>query len=366
MRVALDVGPVKAQPAGVGIYARSLAVAMADLLPEGELAFIGKRSDAAGLPQHIRTRTRAGKLPYPAWAELLAGVDARRVGAEVAHFTDGLVPVARAGPSVVTVHDLSIVRHWRSHQLHRLPRIPLVLAAPHLATRVIADSRATADELIRLAHVSARKIDVVMLGPRSGAAPATPEAIATAMDAYRLVRHRYVLAPGTLEPRKNHLRLIHAFEDLVRRSEIDADISLVVAGGQGWGSAPVVAAIDESPCASRIRRLGYVPDEDLAALMTGAGLVAYVSTYEGFGLPILEAMACGAPVVTSAVSSMPEAAGDAALLVDPYRIESIARGLVGGLAGREHLAEASVTHARMFSWAKTAFETLGIYTSAVR
>jgi glycosyltransferase involved in cell wall biosynthesis len=366
MRVALDVGPVKAQPAGVGIYTRSLAVAMADLLDDGNLAFIGKRPDAAGLPEHVRTRTRAAKLPYPAWAELLGGVDARRAGGDVAHFTDGLVPVVRSGPTVVTVHDLSIVRHWRSHELHRLPRVPLVLAAPHLATRVIADSRATADELIRLAHVSARKIDVVMLAPRSGSEPATPEAISAALEGHNLVRHRYVLAPGTIEPRKNHYRLIRAFEDLIRRGEIDDDISLVVAGGQGWGSAPVVAAIDESPHASRIRRLGYVPDDDMAALMTGAGLVAYVSTYEGFGLPILEAMACGAPVVTSAVSSMPEAAGHAALLVDPYAIESIARGIVDGLADREHLAGASIVHARMFSWARTAGETRDVYLSAAR
>lgn len=205
-----------------------------------------------------------------------------------------------------------------------------------------------------------------MLAPRSGSGPAKPEAVAVVLDGHGLVRDRYVLSPGTIEPRKNHYRLIRAFEDLVRRGQIDDDINLVVAGGQGWGSALVDTAIDESPYASRIRRLGYVPDDDMAALMTGAGIVAYVSTYEGFGLPILEAMACGAPVVTSAVSSMPEAAGDAALLVDPYVTASIARGIVDGLVGRARLAEASIAHARMFSWERTAKATLDVYAAVLR
>jgi glycosyltransferase involved in cell wall biosynthesis len=365
MRVAFDVGPVKAKPAGVGIYARSLASALMSQLAPGELALIGRRDDAASLPDQVRWVGRNRRIPYPAWVQL-GGVDVRRTRSDVAHFTDGLVPVVRAGPTVVTVHDLSIVRHWRAHQLKRLPRIPLVLVAPHLATRVIADSRATADELIRLADVSPRKIDVVMLAPRAGAEPIAADVVAPLLERLGLVRDRYLLIPGTIEPRKNHARVLKAFELLVERRHIDDDIALVLAGGHGWGSAPVIEAANHSPVSSRIHWLGYVADEDLAALMTGAGLVAYASTYEGFGLPILEAMACGAPVLTSSISSMPETAGDAALLVDPYAIASIARGIVDGLAGRVNLAAASLDRARLFSWARTAHETVAVYEEAIR
>ena len=366
MRLAFDVGPIKAQPAGVGIYTRSLAEALAGLMLPADLAFIGKRPDATGLPDTVHARSRPQRVPYPVWAELLGGFDARRVHAEVAHFTDGLVPIIRSGPTVVTVHDLSIVRQWRQHPLRRLPRIPLVLASPHLATRVIADSRATADEVIRLAHVSARKIDVVLLAPRAGSAPAAPEALADVLGRHDLVRDRYLLAPGTIEPRKNHVRLVDAFSQLAMRGEIDDDIVLVIAGAAGWGSRTAVRAIDESPVSRRIRRLGYVSDSDLAGLMTGAGAVVYVSTYEGFGLPVLEAMASGAPVVTSAVSSMPEAAGDAAVLVDPFSVAAIARGIREALAGREELAIRSLERAKTFTWVRTAAATREVYSTAAR
>jgi glycosyltransferase involved in cell wall biosynthesis len=366
MRLAFDVGPIKAQPAGVGIYTRSLAGALSELMPPEDLAFIGKRPDATGLPDIVRASSRPNRVPYPVWAELLGGIDARRVDADVAHFTDGLVPIVRSGPTVVTVHDLSIVRQWRHHPLRRLPRVPLVLASPHLATRVIADSRATANEVMRLAHVSARKIDVVLLAPRPGAAPASPEVLAEVLARHDLVRDRFLLAPGTIEPRKNHVRLVEAFSQLATRREIEDDVVLVIAGGAGWGSKRAIRAIDESAVSRRIRRLGYVTDSDLVALMTGAGAVVYVSTYEGFGLPVLEAMASGAPVVTSAVSSMPEAAGDAAVLVDPFSVASIARGIQEALAGHQELALRSLMRAKAFTWGRTAAATREVYSTAER
>jgi glycosyltransferase involved in cell wall biosynthesis len=360
MRVAFDVGPVKARPAGVGIYARSLAGALADVLGRDELRLIGRRPEATGLP-NATSLERRSSAPYPLWATLFGGLDARCAGADVAHFADGLVPAIRSGPTVVTVHDLSIVRHWRAHQLKRLPRIPLVLASPHLADRVIADSTATADELIRLARIPARKIDVILLAPRPGAGPADDATVTDALSRHGLERGRYLLAPGTIEPRKNHVRLVAAYTRLVERREIADDIQLVIAGGEGWGSGPALRAIADSPATPRIRRLGYVPDDDVTALMTAAAVVVYPSTYEGFGLPIVEAMACGAPVVTSNVSSMPEAAGGAAVLVDPFDVEDIARGVVDALGAAADLAAASRVRAGRLSWASTAAATVSTY-----
>jgi alpha-1,3-rhamnosyl/mannosyltransferase len=289
------------------------------------------------------------------------GRDARRARADLAHYTDGLAPLfSGVRLSVLTVHDLSIVRHWRAHAGRRLPRIPLVLLAPHRVTRVIADSRATADEVMRLCRIRASQIDVVPLAPRSRPTPTAAE-VGSVLDRMGLDRGGYILLPGTVEPRKNHIRAIAAFEQLVARNAIPQDVRLVIAGASGWGSRPIIERVAESPSHARIKNLGYVSDEELVALMTGAALVAYVSIYEGFGLPVLEAMACGAPVVTSNVSSMPEAAGDAAVLVDPFDEGAIASGIEDAWRGQAEMRQRSVERAAAFSWARTAVQTVEVY-----
>jgi glycosyltransferase involved in cell wall biosynthesis len=180
-----------------------------------------------------------------------------------------------------------------------------------------------------------------------------------------LERGGYILALGTIEPRKNHVRLIRAFERLVERESLNSDLRLVIAGRPGWGSEPVVRAIADSQLGSRISMLGYVPGADIAALISGAGAVAYVSLYEGFGLPVVEALACGAPIVTSNVSSMPEVAGDAGFLVNPLDVEDIERGLrealEAGTADSAAVSSAARAQASLFSWGKTARRVVELY-----
>jgi glycosyltransferase involved in cell wall biosynthesis len=370
MRVALDVGPIKPNPAGVGLYVNSLGSALAEFLTNDELAFIGHRDDAPPSPSGYQAVGRPARMPYPFWVEVAAARDAKRVAADVVHFTDGLVPLVRHGQSVVTIHDLSMIRHWRSHRAIRYPRIPLILAAPWLASRVMVPSRATADEVMALTHYPANRIDVVPLAARPDARPAEADQVARTLEGLGLVRNRYILALGTIEPRKNHLRLIGAFESLVKRHAIADDIQLVLAGGLGWGHRSVTQAIEESPTKDRIRLLGYVSEIDLPPLLTGAVVVPYVSLYEGFGLPVLEAMACGAPVVTSSVSSMPEVAGDAAVLVDPYDIEAIADAIQQTMsldqAARAQAIRAGSAQAESFSWSKVALLTSATYRVLVR
>lgn len=173
----------------------------------------------------------------------------------------------------------------------------------------------------------------------------------------------FLLVPGTLEPRKNHIRVIEAFEMLMRRRSIPEGMLLVLAGARGWKAEETLTRIDSSSARSRIRMLGYVPEADLAALMTTAAAVVYASTYEGFGLPILEAMACGAVVVTSNVSSMPEVAGDAGILVDPFDPAAIAYGIERALTARSDDRQRSVRHAATFTWARTARATAAVYDS---
>jgi alpha-1,3-rhamnosyl/mannosyltransferase len=225
---------------------------------------------------------------------------------------------------------------------------------------VIADSRATADELIRLARIRADRIDVVPLAPRTAPLP-TDDDVDSVLDRMNLRRNAYILIPGTIEPRKNHVRAIAAFEHLIARSAIPSDVVLVIAGRPGWGAKTILERVDDSPARIRIKILGYVSDAELLAMMRGAGLVAYVSIYEGFGLPVLEAMACGAPVVTSRASSMPEAAGDAAVLVDPLDDGAIARGLEEAWRGQRDLRRRSKVRAAEFSWAMTAALTTDVY-----
>jgi glycosyltransferase involved in cell wall biosynthesis len=254
-------------------------------------------------------------------------------GADAAHFTDGLVPLRRSRPTVVSILDLSLVRQWRSHRVVRYARIPFVLVAPRLATRVIAISQATADEVIRLTGTAARRIDVIPLAPRASARPIADDAVAAVLAGLGLARGGFLLVPGTLEPRKNHVRVINAFEDLARRAAIPSDMQLVLAGQRGWRADRTLATLAASP----------------------------VSTYEGFGLPVLEAMACGATVVTSTVSSLPEVAGDAGILVDPYDPSAIADGIVSALGAGAVSRRRSIERAARFTWAATAAATAAVY-----
>lgn len=362
MHVAFDVGPLRPRPAGVGTYVRSLAHALRDVTGL-ELTFIGRRPDAAGLPEDVRSLRRSPRLPYPAWVELLGTRDALRAGADVTHYTDGLVPLIRRGRVVVTVHDLTLVNEWRTHRAIRYPRIPFILVSPRLADRVIADSRATADQVIRRTGTPARRIDIVPLAADPRFVRAQEAEVAEVVRRYGLEPDGYILVTGTTEPRKNHVRLIAAFDHWVARTG-DADTHLAIAGSPGWGHAAVVRAARASVNAARIVIPGYIPLDDLPALMTASVAVAYPSLAEGFGLPVLEAMACGAPVVTSNVSATAELQGPAVIHVDPLDPAAIAEGIalaVEARRGDDVIAAAQARAAAVYSWERTAAATIAVY-----
>jgi glycosyltransferase involved in cell wall biosynthesis len=359
MTIALDVGPLKPNPAGVGNYVRSLAQALADQ-GRADLILVGRRRDAEGLPD-VRSMWRSPRMPYPIWIELSADRTAARSGATAAHYTDGLVPLLRSRPTIVTVLDMSLVREWRAHRVVRYPRIPLVLAAPRLASHVIAISKATADEVMRLTGTASKKIDVVPLASRPSIGPASAQSVRETERKFGLDVGAYIVAPGTIEPRKNHVRVIAAFEQLVRQNAIAAQMKLILVGAAGWKSKATIDRIAESDVRDQIMVTGYISDLELSGLFTGAAAVVYVSTYEGFGLPVVEAMKCRALVVTSNVSSMPEVCGAAGFQVDPFDVAAIRVGLEDALAaGDPERTEASLQAAR-FSWSNTAAATSAVY-----
>ena len=258
---------------------------------------------------------------------------------------------------VVTVHDL-VWRHAPEtmQPLGRLLDSWLMPYAVRVADRVITVSQWTADDLIREAPYSAEKIKVIH------EATSLPESKNKAIEADK----RYLLFVGTLEPRKNLARLLEAYSQLEK--EIRDNYSLKIVGGKGWGKEDIRAIYNKLNIVENVQVLGYVDDERLDELYRSATLLAMPSLYEGFGFPILEAMARGIPVLTSNTSSMPEVAGDVAVYVDPYSIESITNGLQELLSNQElrtTLTERGYQRARLFSWDRAAQQTLEVFESVI-
>jgi glycosyltransferase involved in cell wall biosynthesis len=262
-------------------------------------------------------------------------VRADRARAAVLHCPTFRAPLRSRVPVVVTVHDLAVLRHpsffraWSRHYARTF--VPAALRA---ASRVIAVSEFTRREVIELAGVPEERVRVV---PNAVGPPFVAEGPTAEGD--------YVLAVGTLEPRKNLSRVVEAARRL--------GVELRVVGERGWGGVTLGG--------DGVRWLGRVPDEELARLYRGAACLAYPSLYEGFGLPVLEAMACGAPVVTSAGSAMEEVADGDAELVDPHDVASIAAGIERAADRRAELGLRGVTRAAAYTWDAVADATVSVY-----
>jgi len=272
------------------------------------------------------------------WYLAALPAQARRDGVDVLHCPSQRAPVRSRVPLVVTIHDLAVLRHpetfnrWtRAYSGALLPRIV------RAADRLIAVSEFTRRELLELLDVPQDKVRVI---PNAVGPPFEAEGEAESGD--------YVLAVGTLEPRKNLDRLVAAFH----RAGLNG-ARLLVTGSRGWGNV--------EPAGKDVQWLGFVPDAELARLYRGARCVAYVSAYEGFGLPVLEAMACGAPVVAASTGAAPEVSKGAAVLVDPGDDDAIAAGLVEAIDRADELRERGLARAREFDWKQVADATVEVY-----
>jgi glycosyltransferase involved in cell wall biosynthesis len=328
LTVGLDVSALALTKAGTARYVRGLL----ETLPAvGEVTL---RPLAFGSPGRVSTVMRD-----VGWYPVALPRAARRHAVDVLHCTTFRAPVTNGGPALVTTfHDLAVLRlphcfnGWSRFYAHRTLR-----RVARAASALIAVSDFTRRELVELLGARDDHIHVV---PNGVGPPFTAEGPAASGD--------YVLAVSTLEPRKNLVRLAQAFE-LARLS----DCELRVVGSRGWGHVDLTG--------TSARRLGEVTDDELAALYRGARCVAYVSLYEGFGLPLLEAMACGAPVVTSTAEALGELGGDAVVTVDPLDPEAIADGLEQAIRRREELRARGLERARQFTWQQTAERTAAVY-----
>jgi glycosyltransferase involved in cell wall biosynthesis len=268
-----------------------------------------------------------------------------------------LPPTRRATHTLLTVHDFSFL-HYPEHFVPKLVQYlnQVVPRSVNRADLVLADSEATRADLITHLGTPPDKVKVLYGGvdPRFRPEP-EPGENERLRARYGIGDRPYVLSVGTLQPRKNYARLIQAFAQL-------ADLHLLIAGGRGWLYQDILAEVEKH--GDRVRILGFVDDADLPALYRNAVLFAFPSLYEGFGFPVLEAMACGVPVVTSSVSSLPEVAGDAALLVDPLDVDGLAEAMARALEDadlRQAMVARGLVQAAWFTWERAARQLLAAF-----
>lgn len=286
---------------------------------------------------------------------------------DVFHGTNFTILPTIKAKSVVTVHDLAymIYPETTSGKIYR-HHSKWVPYSVKKADRVIADSYQTQRDLIRLLNVPEEKIDVVHLAGNPIFRPMHSNEYEHIYNQYSLPE-KYILYVGTVEPRKNLITLIKAFSQMKRQS--GAKEKLVIVGAKGWKYSPIFKLIKELKVENEIIFTGYVNDKDLVAIYNGASCFILPSIYEGFGLPILEAMQCGIPVIGSNVSSIPEVIGDAGLLVNPMDVnqwsESIGEAITNPLL-HEELKIKSLERAKLFTWEKVTNQTIDVYYKALK
>jgi glycosyltransferase involved in cell wall biosynthesis len=297
-----------------------------------------------------------------AWEQLFQPIELARLKPDLLHSLAYASPWAARTPAVVTVYDLSFrLTPDRFRPAQRLYLSTFTAWSCRRARRVIAISESTRADVGRLLGVPLDKIDLAYPGLEARFAP-LPGAEVEAFRTRRGLPERFILYLGTLEPRKNLGDLIAAFAQL---RTVEPDLSLVLAGARGWDDGPIFQKVEQLGLGSAVVFPGFVPAEELPLWYNAAAVFAYPSSYEGFGMPVTEALACGRPVVTTTASSLPEAGGEAAFLVPPGEVSALAEALRAALRADPARAERGRAHAARFTWAATAAQTASAYRRAL-
>ena len=377
VKIGIDYAAAVHQSAGIGRYTREMVQALAQA-PHNEFKPL-YRLFVAEAGRHFAPQQVTPPLPGPnfewrptrfterwlarLWYRLRLPlpVEFWTGPLDLFHAADFfLPPVKRGTKTIVTVHDLSFARRpettmpGMSRQLNTwVPRS--VAQADH----VIAVSQATRQDLMEVYHTPPEKISVLYHGVTAAFRPIQDKAKLQAVrQKYHLGDGPFILSVGTIQPRKNYRRLIQAF------ARLDTPASLVIAGGRGWHYQEIFNEAVKQGLEQRVHFPGFVADTDLPALYSAARLFIYPSLYEGFGLPALEAMACGAPVIASNTSSLPEVVGQAGLMVNPTDVDDMAAAITGLLTDadlRQKLSQAGQEQARRFRWEDMAVKLLDLY-----
>ncbi len=358
--------------AGVSGYIRQLLAHLPAAAPDLRLLAFTPDVDLDPAPALQQRRSARWDTRRPLrrilWEQAALPLLARQAMLDLLHGAVNVNPAIAPCPTVVTVHDLSFMRYPQAFPpMQRAYLHSQVRRSVRAARRVIAVSQATKQDVVELFGAPAERIDVVYNGVDAGFCPA-PAAEVEAFRRRAGLPGRYILHLGTLEPRKNLVRLVQAFARVRAHDAGQPAVKLVLAGGKGWDYDAIFAEVARQGLQQEVIFPGYVPDEELAWWYRAAALFVYPSLLEGFGLPVLEAMACGAPVATSNLSSLPEVAGDAALLVDPTSVDALADALLRLLADAglaRELRSRGLAQAARFPWSRTAQETAAVYRRAL-
>ncbi|UCG26056.1 MAG: glycosyltransferase family 4 protein [Chloroflexota bacterium] len=374
-RIGIDITSALTQGAGIGRYTRELVSALVKSDSETAYTFFcAKRPTsqpiAATVPEAANVTFREAPLGerwlYRIWYRLALPVSVQLFTGELDlfHSPDFVLPPVRSQiPTLLTVHDLSFLHYPDTFTPSLVAYLNKVVPrSVRQASHVLADSLATRSDLIKAYDVPAEKVSVLYSGVSNDFRPVNDERLLSQVrDKYGIGERPYVLSVSTLQPRKNYQMLIQAFKDVAARQPH----VLVIAGGKGWLYEQIVEEIARQELEGRVLLVGFAADEDLPALYSGASLFAYPSFYEGFGLPLLEAMACGVPVLNSNASCLPEVAGDATIQLSPHDQPAWSEALVSLLedpSKRAGMVAAGFLQARRFTWSRAALELRSLYT----
>jgi glycosyltransferase involved in cell wall biosynthesis len=368
MQIGIDARLMYHQPAGISRYTRHLIRAISRIDRTDDFVVFQHRRHLEPVMQTANFRRATLYSPVHSWLEqVMLPVELARFRLDLLHSTDFIPPLRASIPTVITVHDLAFL-HW-PHFLTQdsASYYGQIDRGVRRASHIIVPSESTKADLIGQLGVRDEKVTVIYEAADEKFVPLPMEPTRREIrDKYDLP-HTYVLFVGTIEPRKNVDGLLRAFRRLLDRNGV-SEVGLVIAGGWGWLHEEVVDLVKTLELEAKVFLLGRVSDSDLHKLYVGARCHVHPAHYEGFGLPPLEAMACGTPTVVSNISSLPEVVGDAALLINPQDAEELAVALQRLLtddALHAELREKGLQRAKCFSWEQAALSTLDVYRRVI-
>jgi len=365
VRIGIDGIALSELKTGVGHYTFEIAVEVARQSPSDSFEVLSHLQFADGVVSHLPNLTFV-KQPVNQvtrhWWTIGLPLYIKRARLDLFHGTNYDVPVWGGCPTVLTIHDLSQLLFPETHEERRVRRARRRLPVmSRRATMIITPTEAVKSEVCEHLRVPRDKVIVVNEAPRRSFRP-MPLAQASATVRRLGIEDEFILYVGTIEPRKNLITLVKAFEEVLRSTTLRPQ--LVIAGKKGWLTDELFACIDSAKLGHSLRLTGYLGDADLRALYSACRVMVYPALYEGAGLPTLEAMACGAPVITTNTPAIVEMVGDKARLFAPEDFRALAQQLVELLtnpAMRESLSRAGIEHVARFTWERAAHQTLEIY-----
>jgi glycosyltransferase involved in cell wall biosynthesis len=366
MRIAFDGTTLTPGRTGVGYYTEHLLQHLArEVEATGdEIVVVSNKpiDTQRPLPAHVRVH-EGHRFPVRiGWMQMRAARALDVLRPDVAHFTNGMIPIGSPVATIVTIHDMSLRLYPQCHPVRRLLlNRPLMHLAIKQASAIVTVSDSARRDLLRLHGVNAERVSVVHEAASPAFRPIDDRAELEPVRAKYGLPSRFILYVGTIEPRKNLLRLVDAFGDARARG---IPHHLVCVGPYGWSSRDLSGRIERLGLKDSVHFTGYAKFEDLPAIYNLADFFVFPSLYEGFGLPVVEAMASGLPVITSSTSSLGEIAGDAAATIDPTDTDALAAAMVRLATDHElcrELGERGLRRSRMFSWTQTAKEMLAVY-----